>query len=286
RSIMQTYGANVFASPTDRTDFGRRYRAEFPDTSGSLGIAITEAVEAAVTSGGALRYSLGSVLNHVLMHQTIIGQEAKLQLESIGEYPDMVIGCCGGGSNYAGTAWPFAHDKIKQGKNIDLIAVEPTACPTLTKGIYAYDFGDTGEMTPLLLQYTLGHKFVPPPLHSGGLRYHGVAAQVAHLTKLGVMRAVAYQQNTCFDAGVLFARCECILPAPESSHAIRAVMDEALKCKETGEAKTILFNLSGHGHFDMSAYEAYFSKKLEDYELDEEAIRKAEADIPKVPIPQ
>lgn len=286
RSVMQTYGANVYPSPTDRTEFGRRYRAEFPNTSGSLGIAISEAVEAAVTSGGRLRYSLGSVLNHVLMHQTIIGQEAKLQLEQVGEYPDVVIGCCGGGSNYAGIAWPFAHDKIKKGKKIDLIAVEPSACPTLTKGIYAYDFGDTGEMTPLLLQYTLGHKFVPPPLHAGGLRYHGVAAQVAHLTKHGVMRALAYQQNACFDAAVAFARSECIVPAPETSHAIRAVMDEALKCKETGEAKTILFNLSGHGHFDMSAYEAYFGKKLQDFELDEEAIRKAEADIPKVPVPK
>jgi len=284
RSVMQTYGANVYSSPTDRTDFGRRYKADNPDTSGSLGIAITEAVEAAVTSGGKLRYSLGSVLNHVLMHQTVIGQEAKLQLEMVGEYPDVVIGCCGGGSNFAGTAWPFALDKIKKGRNVDLVAVEPTACPTLTKGLYAYDFGDTGQMTPLLLQYTLGHKFVQAPLHAGGLRYHGVATQVAHLTRHGVTRAVAYQQNACFEAALLFARSECIVPAPESSHAIRAAMDEALKCKETGEAKTILFNLSGHGHFDMTAYEAYFNKKLVDYELDEEAIRKAEADIPKVPI--
>ena len=286
RSIMQTYGANVYASPTDRTEFGRKYLAEHPDTSGSLGIAITEAVEAAVASGGKLRYSLGSVLNHVLMHQTIIGQEAKMQLDGIGEYPDVVIGCCGGGSNFAGIAWPFAHDKIKKGAKVDLVAVEPSACPTLTKGLYAYDFGDTGHMTPLLLQYTLGHKFVPAPVHAGGLRYHGVAAEVAHLTKHGVMRAVACKQNPCFEAAMLFARTECIVPAPESSHAIRVAIDEALKCKESGEKRTILFNLSGHGHFDMTAYDAYVNGGLEDLDLDEEEIRKAEADIPKVPLPK
>ena len=283
RSLIETYGAHVYASPTDRTEFGRKYRAEHPDTSGSLGIAITEAVEAAVTSGGKYKYSLGSVLNHVLLHQSIIGLEAKMQMESVGDYPDVVIGCCGGGSNFAGIAWIFAHDKMKEGRDIDIVAVEPTACPTLTKGLYAYDFGDTGQMTPLLLQYTLGHQFVPPPVHSGGLRYHGVAAQVAHLARHGVIRAEAYHQNPCFEAAQIFARAECILPAPESSHAIKAAVDAAIACRESGEAKTILFNLSGHGHFDMTAYDAFLGGKLQDYELDEEAIKVAEALIPKVP---
>jgi tryptophan synthase beta chain len=283
RSLIEAYGAHVFSSPTNRTEFGRKYLAEHPDTSGSLGIAISEAVEAAVTSGGKYKYSLGSVLNHVMLHQTIIGLEAKQQMESVGEYPDIVIGCCGGGSNFAGLAWPFAHDKMHGGRDIDIIAVEPKACPTLTKGLYAYDFGDTGQMTPLLLQYTLGHQFVPPPVHSGGLRYHGVAAQVAHLVRHGVIRAEAHHQNPCFEAAQIFTQAECIIPAPESSHAIKAAVDAAVECRESGEAKTILFNLSGHGHFDMTAYEAYLSGKLQDYELDEEAIRVAEALIPKVP---
>ncbi len=285
RSIMQTYGASIYASPTDRTEFGRKYRAEHPDTSGSLGMAITEAVEAAVASGGSKRYSLGSVLNHVLMHQSIVGLEAKEQMAMAGDYPDVIIGCCGGGSNFAGLAFPFLHDKITGEKEIDVIAVEPTACPTLTRGLYRYDFGDTGQMTPLLLQYTLGHQFVPPPVHSGGLRYHGVAAQIAHLTRHGVMRATAYHQNPCFDAGLLFARTECIVPAPESNHAIKAAIDAAIACRESGEEKTILFNLSGHGHFDMTAYEAYFSNKLEDFDLDDETILEAESHIPDVPVP-
>jgi len=281
RTLIQTYGASVLSSPSDTTDYGRKVLAEDPDTTGSLGIAISEAIEVAAKSGGTIKYSLGSVLNHVLLHQTIIGEEAKLQMESVGEYPDVVIGCCGGGSNFAGIAFPYAQDKLKKGSDIDFIAVEPTACPTLTRGLYAYDFGDTGEMTPLLKQYTLGHNFVPPGIHAGGLRYHGVASQIALLVKEGVMRAVAYHQNPVFEAGTLFARCEGIVPAPESCHAIKSAVDEALKCKESGEAKTILFNLSGHGHFDMTAYEAYYGGKLEDFELDQSKIDEAEAHIPK-----
>jgi len=282
RVLMQTYGADVLSSPSNATDYGKKVLKELPGTTGSLGIAISEAIEVAAKSGGSIKYSLGSVLNHVLLHQTIIGQEAKLQMESVGEYPDMVIGCCGGGSNFAGIAFPFAHDKLRKGKNVDFIAVEPKACPTLTRGLYAYDFGDTGQMTPLLKQYTLGHDFVPSGIHAGGLRYHGVAAELALLVKHGLMRAVAYHQNPCFEAGLMFARAEGILPAPESAHAIRSVIDEALACKATGQAKTILFNMSGHGHFDMTAYEAYLSGKLEDFELDQSAIDAAEARIPKV----
>jgi tryptophan synthase beta chain len=282
RILMNTYGGKVISSPSSTTDYGKKVLAEDPDTSGSLGIAISEAIEVAAKSGGSIKYSLGSVLNHVLLHQTVIGEEAKLQMEMAGEYPDVVIGCCGGGSNFAGLAFPFAHDQLRNGKKIDFVAVEPKACPTLTRGLYAYDFGDTGQMTPLLKQYTLGHDFVPSGIHAGGLRYHGVAAQVALLVKEGKMRAVAYHQNPCFEAAAIFARTESIVPAPESSHAIRCAIDEALKCKESGEAKTILFNLSGHGHFDMTAYEAYYSGKLEDYELEQSRIDEAEARIPKV----
>lgn len=282
RSLMQTFGAKVISSPSDTTDFGKKVLAEMPDTTGSLGIAISEAIEVAAKSGGSIKYSLGSVLNHVLLHQTVIGEEAKLQMESIGEYPDVVIGCVGGGSNYAGISFPFAQDKLKKGKKIDFIAVEPTACPTMTRGPYAYDFGDTGQMTPLLKQFTLGHDFVPPGIHAGGLRYHGVASLIALLLKEGVMRAVAVRQNPVFEAAIMFAQSECIIPAPESSHAVRTAIDEALKCKETGEAKTILFNLSGHGHFDMTAYDQYLSGKLEDIELDEAALVRAEKAIPKI----
>ncbi|MDQ1255999.1 MAG: tryptophan synthase beta chain, partial [Candidatus Hydrogenedentes bacterium] len=283
RSLMQTYGGSVISSPSDTTDYGKKVLAAMPNTTGSLGIAISEAIEVAAKSGGSKKYSLGSVLNHVLLHQTIIGEEAKLQMESVGEYPDIVIGCCGGGSNFAGCAFPFAYDKLAKGKDIDLVGVEPTACPTMTRGLYAYDFGDTGQMTPLLKQYTLGHDFVPPGIHAGGLRYHGIAALLAVLLKAGTMRAVAYRQNPVFEAAVLFAGCEGIVPAPESAHAIRSAIDEALKCKESGEAKTILFNLSGHGHFDMSAYDAYLSGRLEDVELDESELARAERAIPKVP---
>jgi tryptophan synthase beta chain len=282
RSLIQTYGGKVIPSPSDTTDSGRAFLAEDPNTTGSLGMAISEAVEVAAKSGGSIKYSLGSVLNHVLLHQTIIGLEAKEQMASVGAYPDVVIGCCGGGSNFAGIAFPYVQDKLKQNKDIDVIAVEPTACPTLTRGLYAYDFGDTAMLTPLLKQYTLGHNFIPPGIHAGGLRYHGVAQQVAHLTKAGTIRAVAVHQNPVFEACMLFAKCEGIVPAPESGHAIRTAIDEALKCKKSGEAKTILFNLSGHGHFDMSSYDAYLSGKLIDFDLDEEALKKAEDAIPKV----
>jgi len=282
RVLMQSYGARVISSPSDTTDYGKKVLAAMPDTTGSLGIAISEAIEVAAKSGGSIKYSLGSVLNHVLLHQTIIGEEAKMQMESVGEYPDIVIGCCGGGSNFSGIAFPFARDKLRNGKKIDFIAVEPKACPTLTRGLYAYDFGDTGQMTPLLKQYTLGHDFVPSGIHAGGLRYHGVAAQLALLVKEGVMRATAYHQNPCFEAAMMFAQTESIMPAPESAHAIRSAIDEAIKCKESGESKTILFNMSGHGHFDMTAYDAYLNGKLEDFELDQKAIEAAKAKIPKV----
>jgi tryptophan synthase beta chain len=282
RILMESYGGNVIASPSDTTQAGRAMQEQFPGTTGSLGMAISEAVEAAVTSGGTKKYSLGSVLNHVCLHQTIIGLEAQKQLDSVGEYPDVVIGCCGGGSNYSGIAFPYVPDKLQKGKNIDFIAVEPAACPTLTRGLYAYDFGDTAHMTPLLKQYTLGHTFVPEGIHAGGLRYHGVAATVAHLVREGVMRAEACYQNPVFESLIMFAKAEGILAAPESGHAIRVAIDEALKCKESGQGKTILFNLSGHGHFDMSAYQAYHDKKLEDFELSDEVIAAAELCIPKV----
>ncbi len=282
RGLMQTYGGKVISSPSDTTDFGKKILAEMPDTTGSLGIAISEAIEVAAKSGGSIKYSLGSVLNHVLLHQTIIGEEAKLQLESVGEYPDVVIGCVGGGSNFAGIAFPFVHDKLKKGRNIDVIGVEPSACPTMTRGAYAYDFGDTAGMTPLLMQYTLGHSFVPPGIHAGGLRYHGLAAQVAHLLKHNVIRSVAVLQNPVFEANLLFAKCEGIVPAPESGHAIRVAIDEAIKCRESGQEKTILFNLSGHGHFDMTAYDAYLNGKLEDYELSDDILKQGLTCLPDI----
>ncbi|NLV39648.1 MAG: TrpB-like pyridoxal phosphate-dependent enzyme [Candidatus Hydrogenedentes bacterium] len=282
KSVMQAYGGRVVASPSMETDIGRKFNQDFPGTTGSLGMAISEAVEIAAKSGGSIKYSLGSVLNHVCMHQTIIGQEAKLQLESVGEYPDVVIGCCGGGSNFAGVAFPFVKDRLDGKSNVWCVAVEPAACPTLTRGPFAYDFGDTGGMTPLMKQYTLGHNFMPPGIHAGGLRYHGVATQVAHLKKEGCIGALALMQNPCFESSLLFAKCEGILPAPESSHAIRGAVEEALRCKEVGEAKTILFNLSGHGHFDLTAYDNYLSGNLQDIALDEESLRKGAESIPKI----
>lgn len=285
KSLIESFGASVIASPSDTTEVGRQMRADYPDTRGSLGMAISEAVEVAVLSGGTTKYSLGSVLNHVCMHQTIIGQEAKLQMESVGDYPDVVIGCCGGGSNFAGIAFPFVKDKFDKGLDTDFIAVEPKACPTLTRGPYAYDFGDTGKLTPLIKQYTLGHNFMPPGIHAGGLRYHGVAATVAHLKKHDIIRAIALYQTPCFEASLLFAKTEGIIPAPESSHAICAAIDEAVKCRETGEEKTILFNLSGHGHFDMTAYDAYLSGKLIDVELEEEILQQGLSSIPEVADP-
>lgn len=282
RSLMETYGGNVIASPSNTTESGKAFLRHSPDTTGSLGMAISEAVEAAVRSDGKAKYGLGSVLNHVLLHQSIIGLEAVEQMEQVGDYPDVVIGCCGGGSNFAGIAFPIYHDAKEKGRKVDFVAVEPAACPTLTRGLYAYDFGDSAMFTPLLMQYTLGHNFMPPGIHAGGLRYHGVASQVALLVHEKAMRAVSVTQNPVFEACAMFARAEAIVPAPESGHAIRAAIDEALRCKESGEAKTILFNLSGHGHFDMTAYDAYFGGKLVDYDLEDSVIEEAEKAIPKI----
>jgi len=283
RSMMQTWGAEVLASPTDQTESGRKILAADPNSQGSLGIAISEAVEEAASRADT-NYSLGSVLNHVLLHQTVIGQEAKKQLEMVGDYPDMIFAPCGGGSNFGGIAFPFFADKAA-GKNIRLVAVEPTSCPTLTKGKYAYDFGDTVGLTPLMKMYTLGHDFMPPGIHAGGLRYHGDSALVSQLYNEGLIEAVAVPQVATFEAGVLFAKTEGIIPAPESNHAIRACIDEAMRCKESGEPKTLLFNLSGHGHFDMAAYDRYFQNELEDYDYPEEAIKKSMANLPDVDFP-
>ncbi len=282
RSMMQTWGAEVFASPTDMTASGRKILAEDPDSPGSLGIAISEAVEEAAGRPDT-NYALGSVLNHVCIHQSVIGLEAKKQFEKVGDYPDMIFAACGGGSNFAGAAFPFFADKAA-GKNVRLVAVEPSSCPTLTKGHYAYDFGDTAGLTPLMLMYTLGHDFVPPGIHAGGLRYHGDSPLVSQLYKEGLIEALAVPQLATFDAGVQFARTEGIIPAPESSHAIRACIDEALRCKQTGEPKTLFFNLSGHGHFDMAAYDAYFAGKLQDYAYPEHEIEAALHRLPRVAV--
>jgi len=274
RSLMEVWGARVAASPSNLTESGRKFLADDPDCPGSLGIAISEAVEDAARREDT-KYSLGSVLNHVLLHQTVIGLECKKQLEKVDAYPDVVIGCIGGGSNFAGIAFPFVHDKIVEGKKTRIVAVEPTACPTLTKGHYHYDFGDVAQMTPLLMMYTLGHDFMPSPIHAGGLRYHGMAPMVSAAYRQGLIEAVAYSQLTVFEAATLFARSEGILPAPESAHAIRAAIDYALQAKEEGTSKTILFNLSGHGHFDLSAYDAYLAGKMEDYSYPEEQIARS-----------
>jgi len=280
RSMMQTWGGQVFASPSRETNTGRAVLAKDPNNLGSLGMAISEAVEEAASRPDT-NYSLGSVLNHVLLHQTIIGLEAKKQFEKAGDYPDMIFAPCGGGSNFGGVAFPFFADKAA-GKNIRLVAVEPTSCPSLTKGTYAYDFGDTAGFTPLMKMYTLGHDFMPPGIHAGGLRYHGDSPLVSQLYHEGLIEAVAVPQLATFEAGVQFARAEGIIPAPESNHAIRACIDEALRCKESGEAKTLFFNLSGHGHFDMASYDRYFSGQLEDFSYPEEAIRESLAHLPKV----
>lgn len=282
RSLMHTYGATVHASPTELTDAGRSILAQNPDNPGSLGIAISEAVEVAAKSGGSTKYSLGSVLNHVLMHQTIIGEEALLQMERANDYPDIVIGCVGGGSNMAGLTFPFIGEALRKGLKTRFLAVEPMACPSLTRGLYAYDFGDTVGMTPLVKMHTLGHDFMPPSIHAGGLRYHGMAPLISQLHADNIIEAVAYHQNAVFEAAVLFSRQEGIIPAPESGHAVRAAIDEALKAKEAGEARVILFNLSGHGNFDMGAYDAYFAGKLEDYEYPAEAIAAAQSRLPQV----
>jgi tryptophan synthase beta chain len=282
KSLMQVFGAEVFPSPTNRTEAGRKILQEDPDSNGSLGIAISEAVEDAVTHSDT-RYALGSVLNHVLLHQTMIGLEAKKQLELAGDYPDVVVACVGGGSNFGGVAAPFLMDKL-QGKKKDLrtVAVEPAACPTLTKGVYAFDYGDTAGMAPIEKMYTLGHTFMPAGIHAGGLRYHGASSIVSLLYNQKIIEAVAYRQNPVFEAALMFAKSEGILPAPESSHAIRGAIDEALKAKEAGEKRTILFNLSGHGHFDLTAYDNYLSGKLEDYEYPAEKVKEALAHLPKV----
>jgi tryptophan synthase beta chain len=280
KSMMQLWGAEVIASPSNQTNAGRSILAKYPDSNGSLGIAISEAVEDAATREDT-RYALGSVLNHVCLHQTIIGLEAKEQLAIAGDYPDVVIGCHGGGSNFAGIAFPFAADKAS-GRNVRIVAMEPTSCPTLTKGVYEFDYGDTAKMAPIAKMYTLGHDFMPPGIHAGGLRYHGASPLVSQLVHAGVAEAIAVPQIACFEAAVQFARSEGIIPAPESSHAIRGAIDEALRAKEEGKERVILFNLSGHGHVDMAAYDAYFSGQLDDYEYPEEAIKESLAHLPKL----
>ncbi len=281
RLMMNTWGAQCYASPSTRTEAGRKMLEKDPDTPGSLGMAISEAVEAAVSREDT-KYALGSVLNHVMTHQTIIGLEALKQFEKVGDYPDIVIGCAGGGSNFAGLSFPFARDKI-HGKEMRIIAVEPTSCPTMTRGPFAYDFGDTVQMTPLLPMHTLGHDFVPAPIHAGGLRYHGMAPQVSQLIEDKIIEPLAVHQIETFEAGVLFARTEGIIPAPETDHAIAAVIREAKRAKEEGKEKTILFNMSGHGLVDLAAYDAYFSGKLSDYALPEEEIERALKTIESLP---
>ena len=278
RALMETWGATVHRSPSDRTESGRA-NAEHP--TGSLGIAISEAVE--VAAGSDANYSLGSVLNHVCLHQTVIGQEAIAQMGMAGEEPDVVIGCVGGGSNFAGIAIPFVRRVLRDGAKTRFVAAEPAACPTLTRGAYRYDFGDTSGMTPLLPMYTLGHDFVPPPLHAGGLRYHGDSPLVSGLVKAGLVQAAAYAQNECFEAALRFARTEGLVPAPEAAHAVRAAVVEAEAAREAGEERVILFNLSGHGHFDMSAYQAYLAGELEDIEFSEADMDAALARLPEAP---
>jgi tryptophan synthase beta chain len=281
RLFMETFGATCIPSPSMETNYGRTVLADTPDSPGSLGIAISEAVEVAATHDDT-KYALGSVLNHVLLHQTVIGQEAIAQLEMADDYPDIVIGCTGGGSNFAGIAFPFIGAELRGGRKVRVIAVEPAACPSLTRGVYAYDFGDTGKMTPLAKMHTLGSAFVPPGFHAGGLRYHGMAPLVSHVKELGLIEARAEHQTQCFEAGVLFARAEGIVPAPEANHAVKGAVDEAVKCREEGTSKAILFNLCGHGHFDMTAYQDYFAGKLEDRDYDEGELALALAGLPSV----
>jgi tryptophan synthase beta chain len=283
RYMMETWGASVVPSPSPDTNAGRAMLASDPNCAGSLGLAISEAVEDAVTNPIPTKYALGSVLNHVLLHQTVIGLETKKQLELAGDAPDILIACAGGGSNFGGFTFPFLPEKLKgDNPKLRVIAVEPAAAPSLTRGVYAYDFGDLSMMTPLLKMYTLGHGFMPAPIHAGGLRYHGMAAQIGELYRHGFIEAIAVHQRATFEAGIQFARTEGILPAPESAHAIRAAIDEALKCREEGVSRTIVFNLSGHGHFDLASYDKYLTGKIEDYVLPDEEIRKAQAQLPVV----
>ncbi len=280
KSMIHVWGAEIFPSPSDKTNAGRQILEQYPDTPGSLGIAISEAVEDAATHDDT-KYSLGSVLNHVLLHQTIIGLETKKQFEMVEDFPDVVVGCVGGGSNFAGLAIPYVVDKAS-GKDIKIIGVEPTACPTMTKGEFTYDFGDTAKMTPLIKMHTLGHDFVPPGIHAGGLRYHGLAPLMSCAIDEGLIEPLAVVQNSVFKSAVLFAQTEGIIPAPETAHAICAAVEEANKAKEEGKEKTILFNFSGHGHFDMSAYDNYLAGKLVDYEYPEEKVKESLAHLPKV----
>jgi len=281
RALMETYGAKCIPSPSGETQSGRAIIEKQRDHPGSLGIAISEAVEVAATHDDT-KYSLGSVLNHVLMHQTVVGQEAMLQLEMAGDYPDVLVGCTGGGSNFAGLAFPFIGAQLRGGKKVRVVAIEPAACPSLTRGKYAYDFGDTGHLTPLVKMHTLGSTFTPPGFHAGGLRYHGMAPLVSHCKELGLLDARAYTQSEVFKAGIEFARTEGILPAPEANHAVKGAIDEAIRCKEEGKSQTILFNLCGHGHFDMQAYMDYFSGKLVDQHYDEAELAMALAGLPSV----
>lgn len=279
--LMQVWGGKVIASPSNLTQSGRVVLTKNPDSPGSLGIAISEAVEDAATHDDT-KYALGSVLNHVILHQTIVGLETQKQLKIAGEKnPDVLIACVGGGSNFGGFVFPFVPEKLK-GKNIKIIAVEPTSCPTLTKGPFRYDFGDIAKLTPLLMMYTLGHSFVPPAIHAGGLRYHGMAPLVSAIVNKKIAEAVAYPQNSVFEAAVTFAKTEGILPAPETAHAIKCAMDEAIKCRDTKEEKCIVFNFSGHGHFDLASYDKFLSGKLEDYELPDEEIKKALGELPEI----
>jgi tryptophan synthase beta chain len=284
RILMETFGAEVRSSPTSTTEAGKKILEENPDSPGSLGIAISEAIEVAAPDPST-NYSLGSVLNHVLLHQTVIGQEAKKQMEMAGEQPDVLIGCVGGGSNFAGLAYPFMQDRLQGKAQTRFIACEPAACPTLTKGKFAYDFGDTGQMTPLLPMYTIGHTFVPAPVHAGGLRYHGDAPSISLLVRGGHMEARAFTQNPIFEAAIEFAKAQGIIAGPEPAHAIRAVIDEAVEARESGQEKVILFNLSGHGHFDMQAYDDYLAGRLPEVEFRQEDVDAAMTHVPQVPIP-
>ena len=281
KALMEAWGAQCVASPSSETDAGRRILADQPHSRGSLGIAISEAVEIAAQNADT-KYALGSVLNHVLLHQTVIGQEALAQLEVAGDYPDIIVGCTGGGSNFAGIAFPFIGAGLRGGPKPRVIACEPSACPSLTRGRYAYDFGDTGHLTPLVKMHTLGSSFVPPGFHAGGLRYHGMSPLVSLLQELGLIESRAYTQTSCFAAGIQFARTEGILPAPEANHAVRGAIDEAVRCREEGAGRTIMFNLCGHGHFDMQAYIDYAAGKLEDRAYDEAELAVSLANLPKV----
>ena len=281
RALMETYGARCIASPSNETQSGRTILAQRADHPGSLGIAISEAVELAAQRDDT-KYALGSVLNHVLLHQTVVGIEAMQQMEMAGDYPDVIVACTGGGSNFGGIVFPFLGAQLRGGKKVRIVAIEPSACPSLTRGKYAYDFGDTAHLTPLTKMHTLGSTFTPPGFHAGGLRYHGMAPLVSHIKELGLIEARAYHQIACFEAGVQFARAEGILPAPEANHAVRGAIDEALKCKQEGVSRTILFNLCGHGHFDMQAYIDYFGGKLKDLEYDESELAMALAGLPSM----